>query len=121
MKKTILTILTGSLLSLQIAAPAFAINGDFSNMAVIRHDSQNTAPVLSDLIRIEGALSCNLGATNGGQGCDLKLTENKTGRIFNLIEARTAMRLYQDGNKNVIIEGRLAGAETIEVKEARTL
>ena len=72
-------------------------------------------------MRIEGALSCNLGSDNNDQGCALKIEEAGTGKIFNLVEASNAMRLFQDGSRKVAIEGTLADAETIQVKNAQTL
>lgn len=105
------------------AAPAYASRGEIANFASLRHerqDRQERSPS-AKLIRVEGELSCALDAANTGKGCELKLTENGSGQIYNLIEAATAMRLFQDGNKNVLIEGRLAGTETIEVKSAQTL
>jgi hypothetical protein len=107
------------MVSLTVTAPAFATRGDMTNMAAIRHDTENEKRI--KIVRIEGALSCDLGAENSGQGCELKLHETGTGRTYNLIEARGAMQLYQGGNKNVIIEGRLADAETIEVRTAQNL
>jgi hypothetical protein len=114
MKNYIFTIVA----VLAMSAPAFAVRGEGVNMSVIRHETANRT---IKLVRIEGNLSCNLGAENNGQGCELKLQEAKTGRIFNLVEAANAMRLFQDGAKTVAIEGTLAGPETIQVRNASTL
>ncbi len=112
--------LTGTVLFTQ---PAYASlggggRGDGSNMAAVRHDGEDNK---IKLVRIEGALSCDLGAENDGQSCDLKLHESKTGRTYNLVQAKSAMQLYQDGTKNVAIEGRLEDSETLEVRKAQSL
>jgi hypothetical protein len=96
--------------------------GDMSNYGTIRHEIGAREPAATEnLVRINGILSCDLGSANTGQACELKLKENGSGRIYNLADSAAAMRLFQDGKKNVQIEGRLAGNETIEVKTAQTL
>jgi hypothetical protein len=112
--------LLSALIAVFASAPAYASRGDMTNFAALRQDREIRSPA-AKLVRIEGALSCTLEAENTGKGCELKLQENGSGRMYNLIEAKSAMRLFQDGKKNVLIEGRLAGAETIEVKSAQTL
>jgi hypothetical protein len=120
MKHSITLAIAGMIAMIGIASPAFAFRGgDAVNFAVIRHENQ--APNKLKLVSIKGALSCDMGAENNGQGCSLKLRETGTNRTYNLIEADNAMRLFQDGSKSVVIEGRMADAETIEVKNARTL
>lgn len=102
-----------------LSAPAFAYRGEAINLSMIRHEAAKRPA--GKLVRIEGALSCNLGTENNGQGCALRLEEAGTGKIFNLVEAANAMRLFQDGSRKVAVEGTMADAETIQVKEARTL
>jgi hypothetical protein len=109
--------------TLGVFAPvrALAARGDTTNFASLRQDRADRKPSAAKLVRIEGALTCDLGLENTGKSCELRLHETGSDRIYNLIEASAAMRLYQDGNRNVMIEGQLAGTETISVKVARTL
>lgn len=106
--------------SLFTAVSVFAAAADSGiNLSVLRHQSYN--PKASKLVRIEGLLRCDLGAENNGQGCDIRILEEKTGKTFRLIEASRAMRLYQDGIKKAAIEGTMAGPDTISVNKAETL
>jgi hypothetical protein len=119
-QKSVLAVMTFGLTMLA-AAPAYAIRGEAINLSMIRHQANERAPA-SKLVRIEGSLTCDYaGGANSGQGCSLRIIENKTGKTFQLIEAQNAMRLFLDGSRNVAIEGSLAGEEAIEVKKAETL
>ena len=99
------------------SVPAFASRGDAVNLSTIRHESS----IRSKLVRIEGALSCEMAAINSGAGCSLRILDNKSGQTFNLIEANNAMRLYQDGNTKVAIEGTMSDSQTIQVRKAEIL
>jgi len=102
------------------AAPAWASRGaDGANTAMVRHETDEATTF--KWVRVEGDLSCDMGAENNGQSCDLKLHESKTGRTYNLVSAKLAMKLFQSGGKSVVIEGRLEDSETLEVKNARSL
>lgn len=120
MRNWSLNTLTGALALLASTAPAFASRGDVGNLAMVKHDLAEPTSARAS-IRIEGALSCGLGGQSAGQGCELALLEAKTGRIYHLVEAKTAMQLYLDGAKNVLIEGRLESSDTISVKSAQML
>jgi hypothetical protein len=101
-----------------LSAPAFAYRGEATNLSTLRHESTSRA---NQIVRIEGDLSCNMGAENSGAGCSLQLQEAKTGRIYSLTEAANAMRLFQDGTKKVAITGTLSDSETLQVNDAETL
>lgn len=120
MKSKFQMMIFGMTASIALSAPAFAFHGgDMTNMSAIKQSLDT--PNSIRLVRLEGALSCDLGADSKDQGCELKLHESKTGHTYSLLEAKSAMTLYLGGNKNVIIEGRLADSDTIEVKKAQTL
>ena len=121
MKYHLITTAAALIVSLAPLAPAYASRGaDGTNRSMIRQEIEAISPQIK-LVRIEGALSCDMGAENNGKACDLKLRESKTGHTFNLIEAKAAMQLYQGGNKNVAIEGRLEDTDTLEVRDAQIL
>ncbi|MGK5085005.1 hypothetical protein WDW37_17080 [Bdellovibrionota bacterium FG-1] len=115
MKKVIMALLAVTAMS---GSFAFANRGDSINIAAIRQETKNQVQAK---IRVEGVLKCDVQATqNQGQGCQLKVEETKTGTIFNLIEASTAMRLYLNGSHQVAIEGAPVNSNTIRVQKAET-
>ena len=109
---------TGVFAGMAMAAPAFASHGgDMTNMSMIRHEISE--PARLKLVRIEGALTCDMGSENRGEPCELQLHEAGTGKIYRLIQAQSALQLFHDGSKNVLIEGHLEGPETLQVKTAQ--
>ena len=108
-----MAVTTGALL---LAITAFASQGEGINFAAIRQ--QNAVAI--KLVRMEGSLSCDLGAKNTGSGCELKF-QTKNGRVYNLTEASNAMRLFQEGSRQVAIEGQMKDSDTIQVKTAQNL
>lgn len=58
---------------------------------------------------VTGALVCELKPENTGEPCTLKITANNSGRIYEIKDSNTAMRLYQDGIRNVRAEGKTRG------------
>lgn len=120
-RRLLTALLLSAAFTLGLLAPnAFAgrSSGDGINSQIIKRELKLMAPV--ERIRIEGTLSCDLGTENTGKGCELTLKEATNGKLYRLLEARSAMDLYLEGKKSVIIEGKLAGAETIEVDGARS-
>ena len=98
---------------------AYAMRGgEGVNLSAIRH--QGATRINTQVVRIEGALTCDF-AENSGKGCALRIQQNGTGKIFNLVEAANAMRLFMDGSRNVAVEGTLADNETLQVKKAEML
>lgn len=74
------------------------------------------------MIRVEGALICDLANSNSGQTCSLQIVEAKSGRTYSLVPSELSgfmMRMYHSGSKLVAIEGTLAGADAIHVHECR--
>jgi len=66
-------------------------------------------------LQIVGDLRCDMGEQNSGEPCEVKIKDSKTGKVFFLSRAKTAMRLYMSGTRHVTLDGRDAGSETIEV------
>jgi len=58
---------------------------------------------------VTGSLACQLKAENTGEACTLKITAQDSGRIYEITGSKTAMRLYQDGTRNVRVEGKTRG------------
>ena len=59
--------------------------------------------------KITGTLSCEMAAENTGQACQLKLLEAGTGKQYEINGSNDAMRLFQDGKREVAIVGRPSG------------
>lgn len=120
--------ISGLMLAALSAAPALAMrDGETINLSALRHQAATRQPA-AGIVRIEGALKCDYGtekdgagAVNNGQGCALKIHQAETGKTFNLVEARDAMKLYINGARNVAVEGTLADPETLQVRKAETL
>jgi hypothetical protein len=94
------------------AAPALANDRDVS-IAILRQMERRNR------ITVSGELTCTMPETNDGRPCALKFTENGTGRNYELTNADGAMRLYQNGQANVVLEGELRDGDTLAVAEAR--
>lgn len=116
-KKTLIAVILGQLTVLALYSyPAFSTAEAIGarNLARIENASNTTA------ITLNGELVCQMAAENNGQGCTLKLREAKSGRLYELQNPSTAMRLYQDNRRNnaslaVRVQGTLAGENTITV------
>ncbi len=78
---------------------SMALAGREGSISSIRNQFQ------ADLVKVQGSLSCAMAAENNGQPCTLKIKEDNTGRIFELSNTSQLMRFYQDGVRNVMIEG----------------
>lgn len=59
--------------------------------------------------KITGTLSCEMESENTGKPCQLKLLEANTGRSYEINGSNDAMRLFQDGKREVAIVGRPSG------------
>jgi len=58
---------------------------------------------------ISGTLDCQHKESNTGEACTLKLTASDTGRIYELSGSHSAMRLYNDGVREVQVIGKTRG------------
>ena len=58
---------------------------------------------------ISGTLDCQHKESNTGEACTLKLTASDTGRIYELSGSNSAMRLYNDGVREVQVIGKTRG------------
>lgn len=129
MRKIGMVIGTGiAVLALSAANTAFGRQFDVDS-ANFRHED-TAASDTDDAQRhagirlINGALSCDRGAQNTGTACLLQVKDGKTGQTYAIAEAgahRDAMRLYNEGLKNVILEAKLTGSgdDTLEITSAR--
>lgn len=70
--------------------------------------------------RLKGTLACEQASENIGTACLLKLTEQDTGRIYEIRGSNEAMRLFHDGTREVSIVGRASG-DQLKVLEIRAL
>jgi len=60
---------------------------------------------------IKGTLSCEMEAENTGRPCQLKLLEADSGKSYEINGSDDAMRLFQDGKREVAIVGRTSGGQ----------
>lgn len=105
-------IATALTLGTLVAAPALANDRDVS-IAILRQMERRNR------ITLTGELTCRMAESNDGRPCELKFTESETRRRYELTNADGAMRLYQSGQANVVLEGELRGDDTLAVAEAR--
>ena len=103
---------------LLLLSPAIAVMREVDTTFVSLRQAERAAQQESQ-VKINGALACPLAAENTGEGCNLTLRDSRTGRTYRLSNANGAMRLYQNGTKNVTIEGTLADGQTIQVATAQ--
>jgi hypothetical protein len=95
------------------AAPVLANERDVT-IALLRQAERR------DRITLAGELTCTMAADlNDGRPCALKFTEAGTGRSYALTNAAPAMRLFQNGQANVVIEGEMRDNGTVAVAEVR--
>jgi hypothetical protein len=90
---------------LLMASPAFAAIGEVS-----RAQSQQENRITTAATRIEGIIAINNG--------NLTISDSKTGRKYRLTNADGVKKLFDEGNRNVAVEGTLADADTIQVSTA---
>jgi hypothetical protein len=109
-------LLTGVLAAQVLFLPvqAFALRGD-STLSSFRQETR------TQTIEVRGALSCLRGASNNGEACALKIQDQKSGRIFNLANASEVMRIFNEGNQFVTIEGKMSGDSTLVVSRVQIL
>jgi hypothetical protein len=75
-----------------------------------------------DWNELEGSLACPTGKQNADQPCALQFTDRETGKVYDLTEQTAqTMQLYRSGVKNVAIEGRVEGDQTLVVHGIRSL
>lgn len=89
--------------------------------AMVQRQIDRQETTATNPVRVEGPLSCNLGESNTGQGCELSIRDQKSGRTFALSNNNSAMRLYMQGARVVLIEGKLETPNTIAVSKVSSL
>lgn len=99
--------------ALTAASIAWSFEGD-TGVVNARQDRAISATRAG--LKIQGELSCAY--VSNGEPCSLKLTEKGTGAVYELVgSSAQAMRLLNDGQKSVAIEGRAAGEHAITVSK----
>ena len=90
-------------------------HGEMASYAMIKQEMRNTK------IRLWGMLNCKLAGMNNGQACTLSITDTNTGKAFELENAGAAMRLFNEGTRDVVIIGRYSAENRIEVIKANPM
>lgn len=91
-----------------LASPAFA-NMAETGRVELRQEA------LAAKATFKGTLSCQISGTNDGNPCSLRFKEQASGRIYELNNAGTARKLYNDGAKEVAIVGVVENGSTINI------
>jgi hypothetical protein len=104
-KKLISTLLLVQVFGLSVIAFAGREARDREPAAVTRMQSRD----IMETHAISGTLICHQNESNTGEACKLQLTETKTGRIYEVSGSNSAMRLYNDGIREVQVEGKTRG------------
>ena len=91
--------------------------GDREPAAVTRMQQTTSDRKAESLL---GTLGCDQGAENTGAACQLKLTERDSGRTFDIRGSNDAMRLFNDGKREVAVEGHASG-DQLRVLKIRAL
>jgi hypothetical protein len=60
-------------------------------------------------IDIRGDLKCPMPASNTGRSCTLEIVDRETGQTLRVVASNAAMRLYQDGQTQVVATGTVVG------------
>jgi hypothetical protein len=60
-------------------------------------------------VDIRGSLKCPMPETNTGRACALQIVDHDTGNTLRIIASDTAMRMYQDGQTQVVASGTIRG------------
>ena len=81
--------------------------------ATLRQDARDSAR-----IELRGALKCPMPESNTGQACTLTITEAETGKTLRIVASNTAMRLFHDGQTQVVATGTVIG-DALKIIEIR--
>lgn len=112
------------LLSLLLLSSSYARENEGpvgSQLSSLKREIAQFSDKKAKSIRIEGLLSCNMGETNTGQSCALKIQENGSGKVYQILNGSAAMHLLSEGKKNVAVEGSLENTETIALSKVSAL
>ncbi len=104
-KKVISTLVIVQAFGLSVLAWAAREPSDREPAAVNRMQARDVMATTS----ISGTLDCQQKDTNTGEACTLKLTATDTGRIYEISSSDSAMRLYNDGVREVQVIGKTRG------------
>lgn len=91
-----------------LGTKAYALRGDgpSDTLSSIRH-----ARTESSGTQVKGTLKCTLAEQNSGEPCVLNLIEEGSGKTYRILNAETAMRHFQDGNRAVTVLGSVSDGE----------
>jgi|GEM_PF-3575647 len=67
---------------------------------------------------LRGILKCPMNEVNTGQSCTLQFTDRTTGQTLRIVASNTAMRLYQNGQTQVVATGTISG-DSLRIFEIR--
>jgi hypothetical protein len=88
---------------------ALAFQGGEGTITSLRQELRS-----SDMT-IEGSLACIERDKNTTDSCSLRINDKRTGKAFNLTNTQEAMKLLHAGQRDVVIQGNLADANTIKI------
>ena len=92
---------------------AGAREGGREPAATLRLDARDAAR-----IELRGSLKCPMPESNTGHSCTLTITEVETGKVLRIVASNTAMRLFQDGQTQVVATGTVIG-DALKIIEIR--
>ncbi len=86
------------------ASRAGAIEHDRTPAGVMALEARDAAK-----IDIRGSLKCPMPEANTGRSCTLQLVSRETGQTLRVVASNAAMRLFQDGQTQVVATGTVMG------------
>ncbi|MGE0614970.1 MAG: hypothetical protein AB7P04_04965 [Bacteriovoracia bacterium] len=112
-------IITFALIGLFTLGSAFGGGrGDFTRDA---NSTFRETYIKMSSIEVRGSVTCLMGAENDGQGCNLRITDQNTGRAFSLSNGTDVRRMYNSGARMFAIQGEMEDSETIRVDAASAI
>lgn len=99
--------------AIAFAASAGAREGRREPAATQRLDARDAAR-----IALRGTLKCPMPEANTGHACTLQIVDHQTGQTLRIVASNGAMRLYQNGQTQVVATGTVSG-DALRVLEIR--
>jgi hypothetical protein len=104
-----------------IQAIALGVIAFIGSAGAVDHDRSPSA--YNDMrndskIDVRGTLKCPMPEANTGRSCTLELVNNDTGKDLRIVASNAAMRLFQDGQTQVVATGTLMG-DALRIIEIR--
>jgi hypothetical protein len=112
--------ITFTLSVLSLFSPvAYGSNTSRDDTSGVFHNAFRRQVDAESPVKITGNLICKMAETNNQEACKLKIQDDQTGTLYDLVEADAAMRLFQSGLKRVAVEGRRLDENRIQVLQAK--